>query len=451
MGCCRMNDVENARLFIRKYGHIVRYCPQWKSWIRWDRNRWVKDEENKVVTYIITFLDEKLAEAEGAGNTAVADWYRHCKDLQRIRAIQELAQPYQALNSTDLDHHDHLLNLQNGILNLQTLELQPHDRNLHSTKIANAEYAPDANSAVWNKFIERVIPNPDVREYVQRCIGYALTGRIREQYLFVLYGPESNNGKTTFIRAVTHAIGDYALISNSSLLLKSRGDSVRTDIARLQGARLVASSEVASRRQLDTVITKQLTGGDKIVARRLYEHEQEIRPTWKLFLICNNMPEIAEMDQALYRRLRIIPFNEVLSPDEIDLSMGDRLEEAAPAVLNWAIEGYKKWLEGGIGYSDEVQRLTGAYVREQDSVLMFLETRCTREENAKVTKGRFYHEYVNWSTKNGYSPVTKHMLGTVLKSHGIMDVLKRDGSGTNPQRFWIGIRTGTSLKVEERD
>jgi putative DNA primase/helicase len=248
-----------------------------------------------------------------------------------------------------LDADPWLLNCTNGTLDLRTGTLHAHNRKHLCTKLVPVDYDPAATCPLWDKFLNRIMGNNAVTtEFLQRLIGYSLTGSIEEQVMFIAYGLDQN-GKTTLFEIICTLFGDYARTADASLLLLKRGDGPRYDVARLEGARLVLTSEITASGQLDEALVKLMTGGDKITARRLYCEEEEYYSTYKIVLRTNHMPRISGVDHAIWRRLKPIPFNETIPEKEQDKKLGQKLLAELPGILAWAVRGCLDWQKNGLG------------------------------------------------------------------------------------------------------
>jgi putative DNA primase/helicase len=226
---------------------------------------------------------------------------------------------------------------------LHKATLRKHRREDLITKLAPVDYVPQAQCPEWEKFLDRIMAgNRALIAFLQRAVGYALTGDTREQVLFVLYGTGAN-GKTTFLETVRAMLGDYAMHTNFSAFLQSEHSTARNDLARLAGARFVSASEVQGGRRLSEDVIKQITGGDTVTARYLYHEFFEYRPQCKLFLAVNHRPVIRGTEHAIWRRVHLIPFTVTIPNEEQDKTLGEKLRAELPGILNWATQGCRDW------------------------------------------------------------------------------------------------------------
>lgn len=345
------------------------------------------------------------------------------------------SEPSVVVDEHQLDRHPWRLNCRNGTLDLKTGELSPHSRRDLITKCATAEYDPDAKAPCWEAFLERILPDRDVRQFLQRATGYALSGSITEQCLFLLLGGGSN-GKTTYIEAIRSLLGkDYARTANFETLLMRRYEGgPREDITRLRGARFVSAIESDEGCRLSESVIKQLTGGDMIAARALYQSTIEFKPEFKLFLATNHQPEIRGTDNAIWRRIYLIPFGVRIPREERDSELSAKLRREHGGILAWAVRGCSRWQRSGLRLPEAVQSATARYREEMDPVAQFLRDCCDRGNGYRVPKREVFSEYRSWCDNRGLPSETENALGRRLKEKGF------EGVRTSKDRFWRGLR-----------
>jgi putative DNA primase/helicase len=258
------------------------------------------------------------------------------------------------------------LTVMNGTLDLRTGEMGEHRREDLYTRFVPVEYDPVAECREWLVFLNRVLNgNEELIAFLQRAMGYSLTGSTGEQCLFFLHGSGAN-GKSTFLEILRALLGDYAVQADFATFLENRNDGPRNDIARLFGARVVTSSEVGEGKKVNESLVKSLTGTDRVAARFLYAEAFEFLPTFKLWLAANHKPVIRGTDTAIWRRIRLVPFTVEIPEGERDPELPNRLRAELPGILAWAVQGCLLWLESGLGVPDQVRAATDAYRRESD-------------------------------------------------------------------------------------
>ena len=374
-------DLGNAKRFVRLYGRDLRYIPRWKKWLVWDGTRFRIDESGAVVRRaketVLTLYGAASGIKDDATRNRVVSHATASEAAARIKAMIELAGTESgiAVEPSKLDADPWLLNCQNGTLNLQTGKLEPHDRSHLITKLAPVNYDPKARDDRWHGFLARVVPDEELREFLKRRGGYTLTGDTREEDLAFLQGTD-NTGKTTMIEALARPMGDYAMGTPFTTLLKSRKGEIRNDIARLAGARLVIASEVPAGQQFDEQVLKQLTGRDTVSARFLYGEFFDFRPQFKIWIAANHRPRVRDDDPAVWRRMRLVPFMEKIPEKEVDKALKTHLTtspKARAAILAWAVEGCLAWQRDGLPVPESVRKATEEYRTESDAFGQFLD------------------------------------------------------------------------------
>jgi putative DNA primase/helicase len=337
----------------------------------------------------------------------------------------------------ELDAAPFLLNCHNGTIDLQTGAMRPHRRQDLLTMMIPIEFNPAALCPVWEAFLLRILPDADVRTFLQRLVGYSLTADVREQILIFLFGSGSN-GKSTFISTLEALVGDYACRTRADVLMQDRHGPNRgatPDLVKLQGRRLVTVTELQDSQRLDEALIKDLTGGDTISARDVYKSGVVFRPTHKLWLAGNHKPVITGTDTGIWRRPRLIPFTETISETERDASLSAKLLQELPGVLAWAVRGCLDWLQCGLQTPVAVMAATQEYRIEQDHLAMFIDECCVLSNNARIGRADLWDAYDAWHKRtgeSGYQSATK--LSREIKNRPGISDLKTDG-----KRFWLGI------------
>ena len=264
-----------------------------------------------------------------------------------IRAMIDVAKwlPDVTVSVGLFDRDPMLLNCSNGTLDLRNGEIRGHDPPDLITKMVPVAYDPQATCPVWEAFVDRTMESDRSKiEFLQRALGYSLTGITSEQCLFVLHGSGAN-GKSTLMETIRELLADYAMHTTTSSLLQSKSSPIRNDLARLNGARCVSAVEIGMGRRLDEALVKQLTGGDQVTARYLYNEYFEYKPTFKLFIAANHKPDIRGVDHGIWRRIHLIPFNVTIASDDIDRDLPSKLRAELPGILAWAVRGCRQWQE----------------------------------------------------------------------------------------------------------
>lgn len=305
------------------------------------------------------------------------------------------------------------------------MRFREHRREDYITKLAPVIYNPEATAPTWGAFLKSVFPGkPHVITFLQKAVGYSLTGDTREQCLFFLYGTGAN-GKTTFIRTIQEMMGDYAKQAPPDLLMAKYATEHPTGLADLAGARLVVCIEAQEGKRLAEALVKQMTGQDRMKARRMREDFWEFVPTHKVWLVANHKPRIRGTDYAIWRRIRLIPFTVTFHPPESedepkqDPLLAEKLRAEHSGILNWAIAGCRAWQQEGLAAPEEVRAATEAYREESDVIGMFLAERCLIDPTEWAKAGDLYRAYVEWCQANGERPVNQTIFGGKLSEKGL--------------------------------
>jgi putative DNA primase/helicase len=310
-----------------------------------------------------------------------------------------------------MDCYSDYLNCQNGIVNLRTGELIPHDSNFMMSNICYAEYNPNAEPPkMWLQFLDDVTNgDKDLQEYLQKCVGYSLTGSIREQCAFFLYGL-GNNGKSTFLDTISDLLGTYGgNVQPETIMMRKNSDGgANSDIARLRSKRFVTTVEPNEGVRLNEGLVKQLTGGDKVTCRFLYGDEFEYSPEYKIWMGTNHKPVIRGTDTGIWRRIRLIPFEVNIPKEKVDKNLKYKLRKELPQIFKWAVDGCIKWQKEGLEPPKVVEDATKEYKVEMDILASFVDA-CIEIDyvNGKVIPAQDLFEiYVAWAKKNNEFEMT---------------------------------------------
>ena len=448
-------DLGNAERLVFRHGKDLRYCHIWKGWLIWNGTLWKPDENGEIfrrISETIRYIYAEAAEApDKETRKALGSWAKNSESRRAIAATEELARHMETIPVAveQLDADDNLLNCQNGTVDLRTGLIAPPNRNHLITKLAPTNYDPEAGADTWDRFIfEIMLERLNLMDYVQRSVGYSLTADITEKIIFICHGG-GNNGKTTFLETLKAALGDYAgqvLIESLMVQKNTNGSSPSPDIADLRGLRFVTSSESEDGSRLAEGKVKYLTGMNRVKARRLHENGYDFRPTWKLWLDCNHLPNIRGADKAIWNRIRRIPFEMTLEPEQADQSLPARLKNELPGVLRWAVDGCLSWRAGGLKAPAEVSAATDLYHSQMDVIGRFLED-CTYSglPSNEIKARQLYREYCLWCAAVGEFAVSERVFGERLGDRGIP---KRHGqSGT----IYSGLKLKENTYTDNKD
>jgi P4 family phage/plasmid primase-like protien len=435
-----LTDYGNAERLVLRHGDDLRYVHAWNSWQVWDGTRWARDDNDEVqrlAKETIRALGRVAADEEDdeRRNRLVA-FAMKSEGAPRLAAMIDLAKSERPVPVApdELDADPWLLNVANGVLHLGSGELLEHRREWLLTKLAPVAHNDDARCPMWHEFLKRVMPNEDDRAFLKRAVGYSMIGMTDEHILLVLYGTGAN-GKTVFLETVRSLLGDYAHVAPSDLLIARRPGAIPLEAAGLRGARFVSSAETEDGSRLAESAVKALTGGDTITARRLYGDFFSFTPTHTLWLATNHRPVVRGVDDAIWRRLRLIPFNVTIPEKERDKSLAGSLRDELPGILKWALEGALEWQRFGLGESGNIVDATNDYRAESDVFGMFLEDRCEVGARKQIEAVVLYSEYEVWASGEGLRAMSKIAFGRKMRERGFESV----ELGKHHAKFWRGV------------
>lgn len=400
------DDTGNAERFITLFGDKVRYSYINKTWYFYNGAKWQQDQIGHVDALVDEMLPAMLKEsAYLADDDQEKAFNRHLKYTRSNKgkeALVKQARHRTAIKPDDFDQDKFVLNTLNGILDLRSGQLLPHSAKAMLSKITACEYSDNADCPLWKSFLQDIFAEDgEMIHYIQKAVGYTLSGSVQEQCLFILLG-NGRNGKSTFLDIVSDIFGDYAAnIQPETIMVKKLASSANSDIARLKGARLVTTVEPNDGVRFNEGLLKQLTGGDKVTARHLYGHEFEFKPEFKIWLGTNHKPIITGQDDGIWRRIHLIPFNVQIPPEKVDKSLKDKLKAEYIGILNWAVEGFLLWDKEGLEQPSIVRQAVSDYKTEMDVIAAFLDE-CTRLGPGEIRANDLYQAYREWAEENGH-------------------------------------------------
>lgn len=467
-------DLGNAKRLDARYGLNLRWSEGKESWLVWlgthwewderrQAHRWSQDTVERLADEVAHFQSRLNLIGEIAKEGEPEDVTKKRSDLKgwrdaakkhafasqstsRIAAAPAEARALagKAVALEDLDTEPWLLNLLNGTLDLQTGELHPHNRDNLITRLAPVEYDPSAGCPYWTAFMAEVFPVDSVRRFVQRALGYSLTGIVREQVWFVLKG-EGSNGKSTVLEIVRTVLGKYAIAVPASVLEQQLHEKHETELVDFKGARFSSGTEPRKGRKWDAEKVKRLTGEDRIKARGMRENFSEFNPTHKLWVACNGMPSTDDDSHGFWRRILMIPFTvQFRRPEDVaddrklaDPTLGAKLRSELPGILNWMLEGLREWQAGGLQVPKECVAAAQEYRAEQDEVAQFVADQCEVVHGFSTSSAELFRGYRRWREDQG------------MPGHGVSQVMfgrKLPKSVTSSTSGGRAIRHGIRFK-----
>ena len=403
-----------ALAFTRRYHRDWRYVAGWGKWLVWDGQRW-RTEDTLAATDLIRSVCRQTAVR--ADNPKVA---AKLASASTVGGVERLARADRrhAATTDEWDADPWLLNTPGGVVDLKTGRMRPHERADRMTKITTA--TPSGDCPTWKQFIDEVTGgDKELQSYLQRMVGYALTGSTQEHALFFLYGTGAN-GKSVFVNTLATILGDYATNAPMDTFMETRTDRHPTDMAGLRGARFVAAIETEQGKRWAESKLKNLTGGDKISARFMRQDFFEFFPQFKLFVAGNHKPAIRNIDEAMKRRLHLIPFTITVPPERRDKNLQQKLLAERDGILAWAVQGCLDWQRHGrLSPPQRVVDATEEYFEAEDALGRWLDERCVREPNAKSLTAELFNDWKQWAEASGEFVGAQRRFSDLLITRGL--------------------------------
>jgi P4 family phage/plasmid primase-like protien len=432
-------DLGNAERLVARHGDDLLYVHKWKKWLVWDGKRWAIDTsgevERRAVATVRAIYGEAKRHPDDAVRKALARHAVASESRARIEAMISLARsrPGIPVDPEQLDRDLWLLNARNGTLDLRTRELREHSREDRLTKLAPVEYAPDADAPRFLGFLSEIFGgDEDVISFVRRFAGYTLTGSTEERVFAILHG-SGKNGKTTLVELLRDVLGEYAENTDAETILQKDYRGVGNDVAALCGARFVSAAEVEQGRYLAESRVKNLTGADTVTARFLFSEPFNFKPQFKLWLSTNNKPVIRGTDDAIWDRIRLIPFEQRFDGERCDPKLPAKLREELPGVLAWMVQGCREWRREGLGEPEKIQKATEGYRAEMDALAAFIDECCVVRPDVQAKFKLLYEAYCEWCEDSNEKVEKKRRFADLLtergfeKAHGTDNVAIRRG------------------------
>lgn len=406
-------DIGNAERIVAMHGENIRFVGQWDTWLFWNGKYWQKDSTgyvSRLAQKMVKLLLHASADLEDeekrkkAINFALSSHSRKSIDNMLALAKNQLGI---RVDATVFDCDPWLLNCINGTLNLQSGKLQAHQQSDLITRMLDIAYNEDASAPTWLTFLNVIFANDQTLiTYVQKALGYSITGDVREDCLHFAYG-SGGNGKSTFFRALEKLLGDYAHKSPSSMLMASKFEGIPVDVADLQGKRLVVASEVSKGVRWNEAKIKDLTGGDKLTARYMRANPFTFEPTHKLWIYGNYKPVVIGADEGIWRRMRLIPFVVKIPAAIKDTTFDDKLVPELSGILSWIVRGCLDWQHEGLRAPKPIAEATHDYQTEMDKLQAFIDERCVVSANERCLFKELYASYVQYCKQLGEFVIDK--------------------------------------------
>lgn len=450
-----LTDLGNAERLVRAHGADLRWVGAWARWLVWDGRRWSLDDTGETTRRASATVRAIYQEAADCSDPdrrqKLAEHARRSESARALSSMLTLARSMPGISIVPdaLDADPWALNVRNGTLDLRTGELREHRREDLITKLAPVEHEKDACAPTWEAFLDRTFAgNQAVIDFVRRAAGYTLTGLTGEQKLFVGYGTGAN-GKSTFLGGIEDVLGPYARQTAPELLVE-RGDGKRseshpTEVADLQGVRCAICTELAQDRALAEGLVKRLTGERRVKARFMRQDFFEFTATHKLWVGTNHRPNVRGTDEAIWRRMILLPFTVTIPPEERDPDLPEKLRAEASGILAWALRGCLEWQQGGLREPPDVVAATEEYRADSDILRGFLDSSCVILPGVSAWARDLYAAYSEWCEESGEHAVTQTTFGIRLRERGLT---RKRGKGGAYRWHGITLRPEDERKGE---
>jgi putative DNA primase/helicase len=437
-----LTDVGNAARIAARFGDRMLFCHQWEKWLVWDGAKWAVDCAGSAVKLAeesagemfktASLMYAKATDLSAVGGDEVAGnkiraiaaklyaWTVKSRSNRAISAALSLVQHRLPVQPHQLDTDPWVLNCANGTVDLRTGELLAHDRTRRLTKVCPTEYREESCPR-WDQFLLEVFAgNEETVHWMQKLLGYCVTGDVSEHVLPIFWGAGAN-GKTTMLMALFRVLGpDYTCKAPRDLIVATRNRGHPTEFADLFGRRLVAAVETADGARLDEVTVKEITGGDPIKCRRLYEDYWQFDPTHKIVLATNHQPEVRGTDHAVWRRIRLVPFTVTFDEASRDRNLIEKLVAEGPGILRWLIRGCMLWQKEGLGDAGQIRTATSEYRAQEDKLGSFLAECYDVDPASKVRTEELTRVYAQWCGKYNMRMLQGVQFGRAMTEKGFV-------------------------------
>ena len=432
-----LTDLGNAERIIDHHGENLRYCHLWNRWLSFKNGVWRIDEtggsqvHQKAEQSIRQMQRDALLIDFHDKRQALAKFSLGCESAKSIGNMISLAkhQPSVPVTPDELDLNPYLLNVSNGTLDLSTGELRSFQRTDLLTKQIPWAYDPSALCPRWIQFLEEVTGgDKDLKRFIWKAVGYTLLGMTSEQVFFFLYGNTGNNGKSVFTNILSELFGEYgAILPPESLMVRIGDAGVPNDLASLKGVRYAIAPETEDGKRFNEGLLKRLTGGDPFVARFMRENFFTIKPMFTLWITGNHKPVIRGTDDAIWRRVRLVPFTVTIPIEQRDRQLMSKLRAEMPGILNWAVAGLKRYLDQGLEAPESVSKAVTEYRDDSDVLGRFLEECTVSGEQLKVKARKLYERYAEWTKTTKEFTYTEKRFSQAMRERGVASAKDRQG------------------------
>ena len=439
-GEMQFTDITNRDYFLKAFGSKIRYCLMWNKFLIWNGTCWEIDKKGKVEEDCVDFVHHMYRGLRVITDLQLQkDFEKHLiksESFRRIQALVGLLKMSKDIKVSDdeLDTDNYLFNVKGIILNLKNGKGFPPEPTNLITKRSKFIYDKDAKCPTWDMFLLQIFnKDTDLIRFVQKAMGYSLSGDVREQCLFILWGTGAN-GKSTFLNVLQELFGDYACTTGTETFMKKTSEQ-SNDLARLKGIRLVTTTEVEQGKALSESLIKQITGGDEITARFLYGEYFSFKPTFKIFMATNHKPKIRGADNGIWRRIKMIPFTVTIPEEQRDKTLTEKLIAENSGILNWLIQGYALWRKEGLNEPEAIRDANEEYRMDMDAVGTFVNDCFDLDASMRwrLPNQMLYQTYIKWCNANNERVMSQKWLTMRMSEKGFKRMVSNTG------RIWLGL------------
>lgn len=421
-----LDDIGNGLLFANTFGDVIRYNVDFRMWMYYDNQKWCEDRESVVAMQAGEALARVLYLLCVDGTKDQRLHYERLGSVSTRKRMLEDAIKHCSISAEMFDSRLKFINMMNGVYNLETHSLIDHDPELYLSKMMGVSYDPEARSPLWDKFISDIMQDdPDKIAFLKRVLGYSLLGTACEDKLFLLYGATTRNGKSTLCDTILSVFGDYGVFLPSAVLgtkTYNNPGSADENTSELKGARFCHMEEPSQSMRFDVALVKSWTGGTKIKARRLHQHNVTFGTTFTMFLACNYLPRVDDPTLFTSGRLCVIPFNRHFEEHEQDKSLKEKLkaDKVKSAVFNWLIEGLKDYQKNGLNTPGVISSEVNQYAKASDKLMLFVNDELIRAPGKTIKAGVLYEKYKEWCFRCGNGTESYQHFNEILRRRGLM-------------------------------
>jgi putative DNA primase/helicase len=451
-----LTDLGNAHRLAARHGRDVRWCDPMGRWLHWNGVRWEQVGQTILVDLAketaLSIYDEARAAPDGSEyQTALQKWAKASGSGRAIAAMVNLTKTVTgelAVDADQLDADPMLLGVENGVVDLRTGRWRAAERSDLITKSCRAPFDGAATCPLWEAFLARIFAgDAEVIAYVQRAAGYSLTGKTSERVIFIGHG-SGTNGKTTFLEVLAHVLGTYAMSTPVETLMARKDPGIPNDLARIKSARFVSATETERGSKLAEARIKAVTGGDRMTARFLHQEFFDFIPQCKLWFATNHRPEIASGGKAIWKRVRLLPFEVEIPEDEIDPDLKAKLLAEAPGILGWMVRGCLAWQAKGLREPASIRTANRAYEEDEDVLGAFLEDRAIVQPNVWCSVADLYAAFHDWAKAHGEELLSAKAFSQAMSERkGIKR--QRQGNATGTRGF-LGVRLPAPVQPKSK-